>query len=72
LVLKAKKNTLKSSKNDGLVHIKYIFPNNIILFVNIDKFELNSILVNINKLKPCKYLGKAPRGLEVTVEAEHK
>jgi hypothetical protein len=30
--------------------------------------------VNINKLKPYKYLGKAPRGLKVTIEGggEHK
>jgi hypothetical protein len=30
--------------------------------------------VNINKLKPCIYLGKVPRGLEVTIEGggEHK
>jgi hypothetical protein len=30
--------------------------------------------VNINKLKPCRYLGKAPRGLEATIKGgrEHK
>jgi hypothetical protein len=30
--------------------------------------------VNINKLKPCIYLGKVPRGLEVTIKGggEHK
>jgi hypothetical protein len=30
--------------------------------------------VNINKLKPCIYLGKAPRGLKATIKGggEHK
>jgi hypothetical protein len=42
--------------------------------VNIDKFEPNPILVNINKLKPYWYLGQAPKGLEATIErgGEHK
>ncbi len=31
-------------------------PNNIILLVTIDKFDLNPILVNINKLKPYKFI----------------
>jgi hypothetical protein len=39
-----------------------------VLLVNIDKFEPNPILVNINKFKPYKYLGKASRGLEVTIK----
>ncbi len=58
----------------GPYKIQYFLPNNTILFVNIDKFEPNPILVNINKFKPYKYLGKAPRGLEATVEGggEHK
>ncbi len=38
------------------------------LFINIDKFEPNPILVNINKLKPYKYLGKNSKGLEATIE----
>jgi hypothetical protein len=42
--------------------------NNIVLFVNIDKFAPNPILVNINKLKPYRYLGKVPRILEATIE----
>jgi hypothetical protein len=36
----------------GPYKIQYCLPNNIVLFVNIDKFELNPILVNIDKLKP--------------------
>jgi len=31
-------------------------PNNIILLVTIDKFDLNPILVNINKLKPYMFI----------------
>jgi hypothetical protein len=42
--------------------------NNIVLFVNINKFEPNPILVNINKFKLSRYLGQAPRGLEATSE----
>jgi len=30
--------------------------NNIILLVTIDKFDPNPMLVNINKLKPCKFI----------------
>jgi hypothetical protein len=57
-----------------LVYIKYCLPNNIVLLININKFEPNPILVNINKLKPNRYLGKALRGLESTIEGggEHK
>jgi len=31
-------------------------PNSIILFVTIDKFDLNLVLVNINKLNPYKFI----------------
>jgi hypothetical protein len=31
-------------------------PNNTILFIIIDKFDLNPVLVNINKLKPYKFI----------------
>jgi hypothetical protein len=31
-------------------------PNNTILFVTIDKFDPNLMLVNINKLKPYKFI----------------
>jgi hypothetical protein len=59
----------------GPYKIRYCLPNNIILLVNIDKFEPNPILVNINKLKSYRYLDKTdPRGLEATIEGggEHK
>jgi hypothetical protein len=35
----------------GPYQIWYCLPNNIILLVTIDKFDLNLLLVNINKLK---------------------
>jgi hypothetical protein len=42
----------------GSYKIQYFLPNNTVLFINIEKFELNPILVNINKLKPYRYLDK--------------
>ncbi len=38
--------------------IQYFLPKSIVLFINIDKFELNPILVSINKLKPYQHLDK--------------
>jgi len=54
--------------------IQYCFPNNIILLVNINKFEPNPILVNINKFKPYWSLGQAPKWLKATIQGgrEHK
>jgi len=72
---KSRKEHIEFFLNDGLACIKYIFlPNNIILLINIDKFEPNPILVNINKLKPYRYLGQVPRGLETTIKGggEHE
>jgi len=40
----------------GPYRIQYCLPNNIILLVTIDKFDSNPIHVNINKLKPCKFI----------------
>ncbi len=31
-------------------------PNNIVLLVTIEEFETNLVLVNVNKLKPYKYI----------------
>jgi hypothetical protein len=47
-----------SFKNDGLdsIRSKKILPNNIVLLVIIDKFDHNPILVNINKLKPYRFI----------------
>jgi hypothetical protein len=33
-----------------------LFPNNIILLVTIDKLNPNPILININKLKPYRFI----------------
>jgi len=33
-----------------------VLPNNIVLLVTIEKFETNSVIVNVNKLKPYKYM----------------
>jgi hypothetical protein len=40
----------------GLYTIQYVLPNNIMLLVTIEKFETNPMLVNVNKLKPYKYM----------------
>jgi hypothetical protein len=36
--------------------VQYVLPNNIVLLVSIKKFETNPMLVNVNKLKPYKYM----------------
>jgi len=36
--------------------MKYCLPNNIVLLVTIDKFDPNLVFVNINKLKPYKFI----------------
>jgi len=51
----------------GPYKVQCCVPNNIILMVNVDKFEPNPILVN-NKLKIYQCLDQAPKGLEVTIE----
>jgi hypothetical protein len=33
-----------------------VLPNNIVLLVTIEKFKANPMLVNVNKLKPYKYM----------------
>jgi len=40
----------------GLYIIQYVLLNNIMLLVTIEKFETNLVLVNVNKLKPSKYM----------------
>jgi hypothetical protein len=40
----------------GPYRIQYCLPNNIILLLTIDKFDPNPILVNINKLKPYRFI----------------
>jgi len=40
----------------GPYKVQYVLPNNIMLLVTIEKFETNLVLVNVNKLKPYKYM----------------
>ncbi len=40
----------------GLYILQYVLPNNIVLLVTIERFETNPMLVNVNKLKPYKYM----------------
>jgi hypothetical protein len=39
-----------------LYKVQYVLPNNTMLLVTIEKFETNPMLVNVNKLKPYKYM----------------
>jgi hypothetical protein len=43
-------------KNNGPYKIQYYLLNNIILLVTTNKFGPNPMLININKLKPCKFI----------------
>jgi hypothetical protein len=38
--------------------IQFFKPNNIMLLIIMDKFDSNHVLVNVNKLKPYKYMDK--------------
>jgi hypothetical protein len=40
----------------GPYKIQYCLPNNIVLLVTIDQFDPNPVLVNINKLKPYRFI----------------
>ncbi len=40
----------------GPLRVQYCLPNNTIILVCVNKFEPNPILVNVNKLKPYKYV----------------
>ncbi len=52
--LKGVKNTRVNSNIVGLdpIGCKTAFQNNMVLLVNMDKFDPNHVLVNVNKLKP--------------------
>ncbi len=56
----------------GLYKIQYCLPNNIALLVNIDKFESNPILVNLNKAKSYQYLDETSQRPEATIEGGGK
>jgi uncharacterized membrane protein len=38
-------------------------PNNIVLFIYVNKFEPNLVLVNVNKLKPYTYVNQTLKGI---------
>jgi hypothetical protein len=40
----------------GLYKIQYVLPNNTILLLTLTNFEPNLVLLNINKLKPYKFV----------------
>jgi hypothetical protein len=40
----------------GSYKIQHVLPNNILLLVTIEKFDVNLLLVNVNKLKPYRYM----------------
>ncbi len=40
----------------GPYRVQYVLPHNTMLLVTIEKFETNPMLVNMNKLKPYKYM----------------
>ncbi len=48
----------------GQFRVQYCLPNNIVLFVSINNFEPNSILVNVKKLKPYTYVDKTLKGIQ--------
>ncbi len=45
-----------TKKKFGPYKIQYVLLNNIVLLVTIEKFETNLVLVNMNKLRPHKYM----------------
>jgi hypothetical protein len=51
-------NMFPNFKNNGLDPIKYniVYPIIPLYFVTIDKFDPNPLLVNINKLKPYRFI----------------
>jgi hypothetical protein len=46
----------------GPFRVQYYLPNNTIILVLVINFEPNPILVNINKLKPYKYVDQTLKG----------
>jgi hypothetical protein len=48
----------------GPFRIHYSLPNNIDILIFINNFEANPILVNVNKLKPYKYVDRTLKGIQ--------
>jgi hypothetical protein len=47
----------------GPFRVQYCLPNNIVLLVFVNNFEPNPVLVNVNKLKPYKYVDQTLKGI---------
>jgi hypothetical protein len=47
----------------GPFRVQYCLPNNIIILIYVNKFEPNLVLVNVNKLKPYKYVDQTLKGI---------
>jgi hypothetical protein len=58
VVSQRRKNTPRQIKKRwfGPFRVQYYLHNNIIFLVHVNNFEPNPILVNVNKLKPYKYV----------------
>jgi hypothetical protein len=48
----------------GPFRVQYCLPNNNVLLVYVNNFEPNLALVNINKLKPYKYVDQTLKGIQ--------
>jgi hypothetical protein len=48
----------------GPFKVQYCLPNNIVIFVFVNNFEPNLILVNVNKLKPYTYVDQTLKGIQ--------
>jgi len=47
----------------GPFKVQYFLPNNYVLLVFVNNFEPNPTLVNVNKLKPYKYVDQTLKGI---------
>jgi hypothetical protein len=48
----------------GPFKVQNCLPNDIVLLVFVNNFELNPILVNVNKLKPYTYVNQTLKGIQ--------
>jgi hypothetical protein len=48
----------------GPFRVQYSLPNNIDILISVIDFEPNPILVNVNKLKPYKYMDQTLKGIQ--------
>ncbi len=50
--------------------VQYCLPDNIVIIVLVNNFELNPVLVNVNKLKLYKYLDQTLKGIQSLEDQE--